>query len=189
MSAIEEMRARVAAAQQAAKAAELTDEEREMSSLVEQEREAKEARAAADASRRATDLALRVAKAEARAGGRYLVAGIDLVKLFPLGTAPPVEKLPGRGVIVVRDPERDLYDRFTREVEAKVQAHSALFTELACGCLVDERDAPKDDEERATAVTLLDAFCKRFPGAAVGIGDVCAKLGGAKVAQDKRGRA
>ncbi len=181
-TAIEELRARVAEQQAKAKAAALTDEEQEMASLFEQEKEASESMAAAEATRRANDMALRLAVAEREAGGRYLVAGVDLVKLFPVGKAPPVEKLPGKGVIVVRDPKPESYDAFTREIEAKIKPHSALYTDLLCGCSID----PKPESNDAL---LLRTFCERYPGASIGAGDVAAKLGGARTQADKRGRA
>lgn len=181
MGMLEDLRARVEAAETAAKARELSDEEKEIARLVEREREAKEAAAAADVVRRTNDLAMRRAAAEAKAEGRYLVAGIDLIKLFPLGNAPPAEKLPGRGVIIIREPSPEAYNRFTSEIELKRQAHGVLFADLLCGCLEDP--SPESPEGAA-----LVAFCARYPGAAIGAGDVASKLGGARVQADKRGR-
>jgi len=178
---IEELRQRVLQREAEAKAAEPTNEEKDIAALVEREREATEALAAADALRRSNDLALRLAAAETAAAGRYLVAGIDLVKLFPLGRAPDSKKLPGRGVIIVREPEPAAYNRFTREVEAKQKDHGPLFADLLCGCLIDpDPESPEGDR--------LVEFSARYPGAAIGAGDTVAKLGGARTQADKRGR-
>lgn len=181
MGMLEDLRARVEAAEAAAKAAELTDDEKELARLVEREREAKEAAAAADAVRRANDLAVRLAAAQDTAGGRYLVDGIDLVKCFKLAKSPDPKKLPGGGVIIVREPAPEAYHAFTRGIELKKADHGPLFTELVCGSLID----PDPDSPAGAA---LRAFCERYPGAAIGAGDVVAKMGGSRIEADKRGR-
>lgn len=185
---IDELRQKAAAAKAKAKAAELTDEERERAALLASIREDEEAEAAAQIARLDGVMVQRVGAARARANGQYLVDGVNLLRLFPLGSAPgPVSKLPGGGVLVLRDPG-EAYDAFTREIEAKQKPHAAIFTDLLCTCLVDERDKPQDDDERAAAAILLRAFCERYKGAAVAAGDVAAKLGGARAQADKRGR-
>ena len=181
MGRLEEMKARAEAAQAAAKAAELTEEDKQVAVYAEQEREAKEQEAAARAVRRSNRLAERLAAAEAKAGGEYLVAGVDVVSLFRLGIAPPEEKLPGNGVIIVREPGDEAYNKFLREGELHRLAHGPLFAEFVVGALEDPPPTPEN-------VTLLRAFCIRYVGAAVGIGDVVAKLGGAKQEAAKRGR-
>lgn len=181
MTRLEEMKARAAAAQAEAAAAALSDEEKELASYAEQERDAKQEAAAARTVRRTIRLADMLAKAEAKAAGKYLVAAVDIVGLFRLGVAPPEDKLPGGGCIIVREPDRDAYNKFLREGEAKAQDHGPLFTELVCPTLEDPPPTPEN-------VTLLRAFCERYVGAAIGIGDVVAKLGGAKQEAAKRGR-
>lgn len=181
MTRLEEMKARLAAAQADAVAATLNDEEKELAALAEQEREAKQEAAAARTARRAIRLADMLAAAEVKAGGRYLVAAIDLVGLFRLGIAPPEEKLPGAGCIIVQEPAPAAYNKFLREGEAHRLDHGPLFTEFVCGALEDPQPTPEN-------VTLLRVFCQRYVGAAVGIGDVVAKLGGAKQEAAKRGR-
>jgi hypothetical protein len=181
------MRARLAAAQAEASTAALSEEEKELAGLAEQEREAKQEAAAARTARRTIRLADMLAKAEAKAGGRYLVAAIDIVGLFRLGIAPAEEKLPGGGCIIVREPAPEAYNKFTREGEAHRLDHGPLFTDFICGagsapsCLEDPPPTPEN-------VTLLRGFCERYVGAAIGIGDVIAKLGGAKQEAAKRGR-
>lgn len=181
MSRLEEMKARAEAARAAAAAAALTDDEKEIALYAEQEREAKQELAAAAAVRRAGRLSEKLAAAEAKAGGQYLVAPVDLVALFQLGIAPPEDKLPGAGALIVREPSREAYNKFLREGEAKRLDHGPLFTEFVCGALEDPAPTPEN-------VTLLRAFCERYVGAAIGIGDVVAKLGGARQEAAKRGR-
>lgn len=189
MGYMDDLRARVKVAQDAAKAAELTDEEREASLLVEQEREAKEQAAELRAKRRGIMLASRLAAAKARAGG-LLVDAIDLVKCFPLGSVEPEleAKMPGRGVILVREPGDEVYARFVREYEANRAQIVEIFTELLCSCLLDEREQPKDDEARAVEVQTLRSFCQRYGGAATKAGNVAAGLGGLRAERTKRGR-
>ena len=194
-TALEEMRARVTAAKAAAKAAELTPEEVELAALATEEREAKAAEWTASATRLDTELTMRLAAAEVRAAGRYLVGAVNVLRCFPVGTRIDVDALPGRGVLVLREPTAEAFHTATRENEAKVQPHGVIYAQLLCGscgqppCLLDERADPKDDGEWANAVTRLNAFCARYPGAALIIGDAAMGLGGARAKADKRGRA
>lgn len=190
MSYIEDLKARVKAAQEAAKAAELSEEEREAALLVEQEREAQEQAAELRGKRRGIMLASRLAAAKTRAAGAYLLEAIDLVKCFPLGSVDPEleARMPGKGVILVREPEPDVYARFVREYEANKAQVPELMTEILCSCLIDERESPKDDEHRAVEVQLLRSFCQRYGGAATKAGGAAAELGGLRNTKTKRGR-
>ena len=112
---------------------------------------------------------------------RSLLAVVDLVALFPLGTAPAGAQLPGRGVIVIRNPEPKVVDFVNREVEAKSKGLAAIMTEVLCSCVVDP------DPSSADGVTLR-AFCEAYPDAASQAAQRARELGGAKAAADKRGR-
>ncbi|MGE5200997.1 MAG: hypothetical protein ACM3O6_02920 [Acidobacteriota bacterium] len=191
---LEEMRARVAAAKAAAKAAELTPDEIEMAALAGEEREAKAAAWTSNATRLDTDMTMRLAAAEARAAGRYLVGAVNVLRCFPVGTLMDIDALPGKGVVILREPTAEAFHTATREGEAKVQPHGVIYAALLCGsggqppCLLDERAEPKEDGPWVDAVTRLHAFCARYPGAAVVIGDAAMGLGGARAKADKRGR-
>ncbi len=195
-SKIEEMRARAGAAKAAAKAAELTEEELELAALTTEERDAKAAAWTSTATRLDTDMAARLGAAEQRAAGRYLVGAVNILRCFPVGTLVDVALLPGKGVVLLKEPTAEAYHTATREHEAKVQAVGVIYTALLCGaggqppCLLDERESPpqQEDEERVVAVTLLRSFCARYPGAATVIGDAAMGLGGARGRADKRGR-
>lgn len=194
MTQIEEMRARVAAAKEVAKKAELTPEEIELAALATEEREAKAAAWIANATRLDTEMTMRLAAAEARAGGRYLVGAVNVLRCFPVGTQMDIDALPGKGVVILREPTAEAFHTASREGEAKVQPHGVIYATLLCGsggqppCLLDERPEPKEDGPWIDAVTRLSAFCAHYPGAAVVIGDAAMGLGGASQRAAKRGR-
>lgn len=181
MSKLEELRARVASAKAEATATALTAEEQEVAALLAEEQAAREETAAADRARRADDLAAREAAARAKAGTAYLVKGIDLVSLFPLGCAPPAGQLPTRGVIVIRNPPPAAVDEVNREVEAKTKSLSSIMIRLLCDCAIDPEPASTD------AITLR-AWAEAYPDAAQQAAQRARELGGAKSAADKRGR-
>ena len=160
----------------------LKPEEAAVAALHERIARAAEDEAAADAVRRGNDGKAREAAAAAKLGSRALVLAIDLVAFFPLGKAPPPEDMPGRGVIIVRDPPADATDAFNREVEAKKRGLASIFADLLCACLVD----PDPDTPAGTTVRV---FVERYPNVAIGAGDKANKLGGSKAEADKRGRA
>ncbi len=188
-----DIKERIAAAKTRAEAAEklatskaLTAEELELKTLLAREAAAQETAAAADADRRAADMAARVEAADAKSGGSYLVTGVDLVSLFPLGKAPPVEKLPGKGVVVLRSPDQAATDESAREYEAaqrgaKTKGVPAIMADLACACLVDPDPA---GPEGGGFRHLLEVF----PPLGLTLGNIANQLGGAKRADDKRGR-
>ena len=181
-SRIEELKARVQSAKDAAAAKALTDDEKEEASLLQQETEALESAAAADAARRHASLKAREAAAQAKAvAGKYLVAGIDLVSLFAFGKSPPAEHLPAGGVIIVRNPTAEATDALNLAVEAKQLSVAKIMANLLCACVVDP------DPSSTDGVTLR-GFCDTYPDAATQAAQRARELGGAKAQADKRGR-
>ena len=180
-SRLEALRAQRLAAEAEARAAELTQEERDEQVELDAIATAKEDKAAAETVRRSIKLASRVDVAKTKAGTAYLVAGVDVVACFPLGDAPPGEQLPPDGVVVVRNPTPKESDDFAREIEAKKKNVSAIAVELAVACTVDPSG------EGAEGVRLR-GFYEKFPEAAGAVAMRARDLGGAKSAADKRGR-
>lgn len=172
-----------AAAEAAAAGAKLTDEESARAAIVARITRAREEKAAADKTRRETELTAKEMAARSALGPKVLVKGIDLVSLFPLGVSPPAEQLPGDGVIVVRNPLPGRLASFHTEVEHKQRPVASIYADL----LVEHVIEPPVAKDMA-AGALLRAFVDTYEGAAVAAGDVVAKLGGSKSAADKRGR-
>ncbi len=137
--------------------------------------------AAEHAKRRAIDMAARVDAAELKARGTYLVQGVDLVALFPIGKAPAEEQMPAGGVIVIRNPDQAASDAFAREIEAKTKHVSRLAIDLACACIVDP---DPDSPEAATARN----FFERYQEAAGNVAARARELGGARAREAKRGQ-
>jgi len=180
---LQALEAQVAAEEAAALTAALSDEEQRKAALLGRLTKAREERAAAARTRRGLDLADRESKARTVVPAGVLVKGIDLYELFPLGEAPPAEHFPGAGVIIVRSPVSDRLKAFQTEAEHKKRPLADIFTDLICDSLVDP-DPAKD----AGAGAKVRGFFETYAGAAVGAGDIVAKLGGSKAAVDKRGR-
>ena len=166
----------------AARLAELTPEEQRIAAALARKAAAAEAMAAAARTRRGTALATREAAARVKAAGRYLVKGIDLVDLFQLGAAPDAAKVPGDGVVIVRSPLPERLKAFQTEAEHKARPLADIFADLLCDSVIDP------DPSQPANGAKLRAFCDAYPGAAIGAGDVVAKLGGSKAQADKRGR-
>lgn len=183
LSFIEQLEADALAEELAAKKLELSEGEQRTAAAVARLQKAREEKAAAEKTRRGIDLATRERAARSIAGTRYLVKGVDLVDLFPLGAAPDVSQLPGGGVIIVRSPEPARLKSFHTEVEHKARPVADIYGDLLCESVVDPN--PQDPAHGAK----LRAFIDAYPGAAIGAGDHVAKLGGSKSAADKRGRA
>lgn len=179
---IEALEAEAAAEEAAASAVKLSEDEQRAAAAIARFAKAREERAAAEKSRRGLDLAAREKRARA-AYPKQLVKGVDLVDLFPLGSSPSAEQLPGGGVIVVRSPDPQRLKSFHTEVEHKARPVADIYADLLCESTVDP-----DPQKDAAAGVLLRAFCDAYPGAAIGAGDVVAKLGGSKAQADKRGR-
>jgi len=171
-----------AAAKRAKAAAVLTDAQKDLAAALEAEAEADAALAAEETRARALVLAEKVEAAREKAGRAYLVEGVDLVALFPLGKAPPVEQLPGGGTIVVRDPPPEAVDAMNAEVEHKKKGLAKILIDVLIASTVDPGP---DGAEGAT----LRAFAERYPEAAGQAAQRARQLGGAKTAADKRGRA
>lgn len=169
-------------AEAAAKAAALSPDEKALADELEATRRAEEDKAAADRARRTIDMEERVMKARAAFPASVTVKGLDLVDFFPLGCAPPAEKLPNGGVIVIRAPEPDAIDAASAEIEIKRRPLSAILGEMLCSCVVDP---PAESAEAAK----LSAFVGAYRGAATNAGDEVYKLGGMKAQAIKRGRA
>lgn len=180
-SRLEELRAKAEAAEASAKARALTDDEAAEASFNDRIEAAAADAAAADKTRRANDLRARADAAGIKSGGAYLVEGIDLVALFPLGKSPPAGQLPGSGVIIVRSPPPDAAHTFNRELEAKAKPLATLFAVLLCASTVDP------DMDSAEGIKLSE-LCAHYPDLSINAGDIAKKLGGAKSAADKRGR-
>jgi hypothetical protein len=177
------LEAQVTAEEAAATAAELSEDERRAAELVARLNKAREDKAAADKTRRASDLTVREATARGVAGPRYLVRGIDLVDFFPLGTAPAPAQLPTGGVIIVRSPEPDRLNDAVSDIEHKRRPLGTILADLLCASVVDP-----DGADSAIGAAIR-AFCDAYPGAATQAGDAVLQLGGMKSRSDKRGRA
>ena len=171
------LQAEAEAEEAAAKVVELSDVEKEAHAYLERRAKAKEDRAAAEQKRREVDAGGRELVAEKAAAGRYLVRAVDLVSFFPFGQAPPADRLPGGGVIVVRNPTPERQEAMTREVEAKKKTMDQILVDLAIDCTID----PKDD-------ALTRTFFEAYPGAGTNTANVVLELGGLRQKADKRGR-
>ena len=170
------------AAEADAKASELTDDEKAIADELEGLRRAEENKAAADRARRMIDLEDRVMRARATMPTSITIKGLDLVDFFPLGCAPPADKLPNGGVIVIRAPEPDAIDAASAEIELKRRPLSSILGDMLCACVIDP---PAEHAEAAK----LSAFVAAYRGAATNAGDEVYKLGGMKAQAIKRGRA
>lgn len=180
MRSIEDIRKSAADAKlRAAKV--LTPEQEELAAALAEETDAKEALALEEAKLRALDMHGRTEAAAAKAGGAHLVAGVDLVALFPAGKAPPAGQLPGGGVLIVRSPPPVAIDALNRDVEHKQKPLSAILIDLLMASTVDP--AP----DGADGIKLRE-FAERYPDAAGQAAQKARELGGAKSAADKRGR-
>lgn len=182
LSFIEQLEADAAAAEQAAEAAKLSPEEQRAQQAIARIEKAREEKAAADRARRAALLVEREARARASAGTRFLVKGIDVVDLFPLGTVPAGLQFPGDGVIIVRSPEPERMNSASAEIEHKKRPMSAIMADLLIDSTIDPD--PRDPMHGAK----LRAFFDTFTNAATQAGSVVLELGGMKSRGDKRGR-
>lgn len=171
------LQAEAEAEEAAAKVVELSDVEKEAHAYLERRAKAKEDRAAAEQKRREVDAGGRELVAEKAAAGRYLVRAVDVVSFFPFGQAPPADRLPGGGVIVVRNPTPQRQEAMTREVEAKKKTMDAILVDLAIDCTIDPTDDP-----------LVRTFFEAYPGAGTMAANVALELGGMRQKADKRGR-
>jgi hypothetical protein len=182
---IEALEREAAAEEEAAGKVKLSEEDKRIAAAFAKKAKAREERAAVEKQRRANDLNLRLAAARASVEPGVLLAGVDLVDLFPLGEAPDAGLLPGRGVLIVRDPVNGL-GGFHREIEHKKKDVWEVYADLLCtpGNVVDP-----DIEKDPTEGMKLRGACDRYNGMAIGAGDIVAKLGGSKAQADKRGRA
>lgn len=178
MRTIEDIRAAAKAAREES-AKVLTAEQRDMVIALADEEDAKALLAAEKAKARALDMADRVDRATLAAKGDYIVDGVDLIALFPVGKSP-TEHIPSGGVIIIRSPTTDASDALAREMEANKQGLSAMAIRYVCDNVVDPR-------EGADGV-LLGEFFKRYQEAAGSVAVKIRDLGGAKLAADKRGR-
>jgi len=165
-------------------AATLTPGQADLFAALAEEKEALEAEAAEQAKVRAIVMVDRVDAAREKAAAAptpYLVEGVDLVGLFPLGKSPPPASLPGGGVIVIRNPEQAATDAFVREAEAKQKHASKMAIDLACACTVD----PSPDGASGIEVR---GFFERYQEAAGTVAQRARELGGARAREAKRGQ-
>lgn len=161
----------------AAKGVELTDDEKAAHAFLERAAKAKEDRAVVEQKRREVDGGARELVARATAAGRYLVRAVDLVSFFPFGEAPSADRLPGGGVIIVRNPTPERQQAMTREVETKKKTMDEILVDLAIDCTIDPVNDP-----------LVRPFFEAFSGAGTNTANVVLELGGLKQKADKRGR-
>ena len=166
----------------AAKAVELSEEQKAAHLLLERRAQAREARAAALKAAREVDGGTREAVARKEAAGRFLVRAIDLVDFFPFGEAPLDDRLPTGGVIIVRSPLPEKQAAVSREMEAKKRPVEQILTDLVIDSTIDP--APLDVEAGA----VLRAFFGAYPGAGANAGNIVLELGGLRQKADKRGR-
>lgn len=176
---IEALEALADAEEAQAKAVALSPLEARKQAVFIRRAKAREDTAAANKARRNIDMQERLALQRAKGGKSVLFAGIDLFDLFPLGEAPDVSLMPGGGVIIARSPES--LGGFHREVEHKKRDLWEIHADLCCSNTVDPPTAGPEGAK-------LRAFFDHFNGAALGAGDIVAKLGGSKAQADKRGR-
>jgi hypothetical protein len=164
----------------AASAATLSPEEEERARKLAAIEEARAARRIAEAKRRriAGDALEREARAEA--GGRYLVRAFDLGSLFP---DVPSEQIPGGGVLVLRSHPPEAKRSWDREVEAKARDLSEINADLVCASIVRPRMSA-DQGVRFRAWLESEMGC----GVANQLLAPVLELGGARVAETKRGR-
>lgn len=183
MGMLEDLRAETEAEEAASKASQLTADEIETALLLERKAIAAESRATAEKRRRAIEMVRRekAAKSACR-DARAILGAIDLVALFPAGKAPDAETMPGKGVLVLRSPPSDVLKTFQTEVEHKARPLADIYADMVAQSVVDP-----DVETDKTAGSVLRAFCEAYPNACLAIGDVAAKLGGSRMAADKRG--
>src|SRR5512147_2513203 len=181
---IEELERQAAEAEAAATSIGLSEEERRRAAAVARIEKARETRRMAEKARRDLDRVEREEKARTSAAGRYLVRAIDLVDLFRPGASPPVEQLPGGGLLVIRSPERVRLNAANADIEHKRRPMTDILTDLLVGtnpsdsCVVDPDLAAPGEGAK------LRAFCERYGGAATLAGDECYKLGGGKAQAD-----
>lgn len=175
MSKLDDIRAQI-------EAEALSDAERAEVERIKAEQDAIADLARLRASKRALALAARVEQAQTTAAGAYRVEGVDLVGLFPLGKAPPLESFPSGGVVVVRNPAPETVKRLAKEVEHKAQGrdlHALLLDVLVASTVDPARNTPDH--------VTLQAWGAAHPEAASVAAGVVRKMGGAKLAEDKRG--
>ena len=170
----------LAEAQAAASAVALSADEEERARKLAAIEEARSARRIAEAKRRklAGDALEREARTEA--AGRYLVRAFDLGALLP---DVPSEQLPGGGVLVLRSHPPDAKRAWDREIESKGRDLSEINADLVCASIV----RPKLSAEqgiRFRAWLESDMGC----GIANQLLAPVLELGGARIAETKRGR-
>lgn len=178
---LEALKARVAAAKQAAEAVALSKLEAEAHKLLEEEAELKGQRFEAERKRREIEGSEREAAAREAAKGQYLVRVIDVVSFFDPGQAPSADRLPAGGVIVVRSPTEEANKAYTKDLEAKKKSHETMNRELLFKCIVDP--GPEDAENAAVTA----AFFTAFPGAVTNAYLVVQALNGMRSEMAKRG--
>jgi hypothetical protein len=192
MGLLDDLRAKKAAAETAAKKAALSAEEREAKDLLDAIASADAERAASEAAKRQLDGEARLAAAREKHGEKYMLGVVDLVSMFPLDAPPPARYLPSnggigdaevRGVVIVRD-AADMEAQFVRAVEHKNAPDAVgldkLLAQAFLKCVVDP---PPDSPEAAR----VGEFAARFSAAATQAGASCRRLGGAKSKEKPRG--
>lgn len=178
----------LAEAQAAAAAAELTPEEAERARKLAALEEARAARREAARARRklAGDALEREARAEA--AGRYQVRYFDLAGLLP---DVPAEQIPAGGVIVLRTHPAKAKQAWDREAEAKERPLAEINADLVCASIV----RPKMVAEGSTAPSPEAIRFRAWLESEMGNGIAnqllapVLELGGARVQEQKRGRA
>lgn len=181
MSKIDDLKKQLEVAEAHAIGAALSKDEQDEAALRAEINAANEAAWAAEAQRRGLAMAARVDAAREKAAGAYLVGGLDIAALFPLGKAPA--DLPGDGVIVIRDAapaEGGLLADLEHKNAADSKPLVKSLLEVACKSLVDPDPNGPDG-------ALFRCFCERYPAAANQIAGEARRLGGAKVREAKRG--
>ena len=149
--------------------------------------ERKAALAVAEKKRRGLDMFTREAAARKRAGGRYLVGAIDLGELYP---SEDPATLPGGGVLIYGGPELpNIYANFLTEHEANARPLLALMVDVVCAATLDPECPLATEEGRAAGVKLRNFFEGPIgSGAAITVGNAVTRLGGMMAKQAKRGR-
>lgn len=179
-----DLQARRDAAQARAAAAALTQDEKDEAALIVEEAEALAAARLDEAKRRAIVGKRLEVEARAESGGAYTVEFFDLGKLLP-DTDPA--KLPGRGVLVIRNHTTLSKRAFDRDVEHKTgegaKPIGEIFAELVAANVVRPRFDPDKGEGVAFRAFLESDLGNGCPSQ---IGAAILRLGGAVAAEAKR---
>lgn len=184
---MDELDRELAEAQAAAAAAELTPEEAERARKLAALEEAKAAKREAGKKRRAIAGAELEREARAEAAGRYQVRYFDLGGLLPDVSA---DQIPAGGVIVLRTHPAKAKQAWDREAEAKERPLAEINADLVCASIVRPKMVTEGSHTPSPEAIRFRAWLESDMGNGIAnqlLAPVL-ELGGARVAEVKRGR-